>query len=86
VQEVPQEARAGPGLRPGKAWVPLENGFLKCYLCVNRCTLAPGTAGNCRVRVNSRGRLYILPLSRIGVWQGAGTPGLGALNRGLGRG
>lgn len=52
--------RAPVLLREARFSEPLADGMVRCALCPNRCTLAPGGRGLCRVRVNREGRLYTL--------------------------
>ena len=46
-------------------WRPLEGGRVVCDLCAHRCTILPGRAGVCRVRVNREGKLQSLVRDRL---------------------
>jgi pyruvate formate lyase activating enzyme len=43
-------------------------GHLRCRLCPQQCSLAPGQAGVCRVRQNVDGLLYSLNYGQISSW------------------
>ncbi len=44
-------------MREAEYWRALEEGRVECTLCPNRCVVAPGRRGRCRVRENRGGRL-----------------------------
>lgn len=46
-------------------WRPLDGGRVACDLCAHRCTILPGKAGVCKVRVNREGRLVSLVRDRL---------------------
>ncbi len=49
-------------LREARLWRPHgeKDGYVVCYLCARRCTIAPGRYGVCGVRKNIDGKLYTL--------------------------
>jgi len=49
----------------GKFYETLDNNFVRCQLCPNRCLLAPGQIGLCKARKNIDGKLYSLVYGRV---------------------
>lgn len=47
-------------LKEASFWQALEDGKVQCQLCPNRCVLAEGQRGLCKVRENRGGKLYSL--------------------------
>jgi pyruvate formate lyase activating enzyme len=43
----------------------LDGGKVKCFLCAQYCTIAPGKRGICGVRENSEGTLYSLVYGKV---------------------
>ena len=43
----------------------LGNGYVRCNLCPNRCTLAPGQTGLCKARKNIDGKLYSMVYGKL---------------------
>lgn len=48
------------GFKEASFYQPLEGGKVQCQLCPNRCVLAAGQRGLCKVRGNIGGKLYSL--------------------------
>jgi len=46
--------------REAMYYEPLRGQAVRCNLCPNRCSIAPGTRGICEVRENRQGKLYTL--------------------------
>lgn len=51
-------------LHPAKYWKKIDNG-VQCLLCPFRCVLKEGQKGNCRVRINIKGKGYTLVYGRV---------------------
>ncbi len=51
---------AEPGVHEARFWQPMDDGRVRCYLCMHDCVIAEGRRGICRVRENREGRLYTL--------------------------
>ena len=47
-------------LKEAMYYESLENGYVQCNLCPNKCLLAEGQRGTCKVRENRGGKLYSL--------------------------
>jgi pyruvate formate lyase activating enzyme len=55
-----QKTGSSTGLHEAKFYQQLEEGKVACGLCPNRCVLAEGQRGLCKVRENIGGKLYSL--------------------------
>lgn len=53
-------AVSSPPAREAMFYEPLSGEAVRCTLCPNHCTMAPGTRGICEVRENRGGKLYTL--------------------------
>lgn len=62
----PEAGQATPSrLHEAAYYEKLENGQVRCQLCPNRCLLAPGQRGLCKVRENIDGKLYSLVYGQV---------------------
>ena len=53
------------GMKEALYWEPVQNEKIKCLLCPHACTISPGAAGLCRVRVHKNGILQAANYAKI---------------------
>ncbi len=53
---------------PASFYIPLQDGKVKCELCIRGCVIEKGKRGACRVRVNEDGKLYSLIYGEVSTY------------------
>lgn len=61
----PSKSQDTSNLKEAAYWEPIAGGSVQCNLCPNRCLLAEGQRGLCKVRQNIGGKLYNLAYGKV---------------------